>query len=213
MKKIFRFQDIFNISLRKNAFTLIELIITITIFTVIIVTVYGSFYMGIKAWHRGEEGGSLPKIRTGLLKMEKELKSTFYFSNAPFSGTDKEISFPLSLQERESEELAKVYIVTYSINNDESTGRKQLVRKERIFNAQPEDIENEKTKILLPLINNMSFEYAYEADGVSKGVEWQGAWKGGIPSGIKISMELDNSGSHYDKVIFIQQGVLGEVHE
>lgn len=197
--------------MKKTGFTLIELIITVTIFTVIIVTVYSSFYMGVKAWRSGEEGGSLPKIRTGLLKMEKELKDTFYFSNAPFSGTGEEISFSLSRQEEG--EPVKVSIITYSINKDESTSRKQLVRKEKIFNTQPEGMKDEEGRILLPLMNDIRFEYAYRAGAISKGVEWQESWDAEkqrkIPSGVKICMDMDGSGSHYNKVIFIQQGALG----
>lgn len=213
MKKTFRFRNIFNMITHKRAFTLIELVITVTIFTIIIVTVCSSFYMGVKAWRRGEAGGSLTKIRTGFLKMEKELKGSFYFSNTPFSGTGEEMSFPLSLPEGDS---VKIHVVTYSINKDEGTGQKQLVRKEKVFNAQPEPgevAEDEKSRILLSSADDIRFEYAYAAGDISKGVEWQGEWDAEkqrkIPSVIKICMDADSKGTKYNKVIFIKQGALG----
>lgn len=195
--------------MKRRAFTLIELIITVTIFTIIIVTVYSSFYMGMKAWRRAEGDASFPKIRIGLLKIEKELKDSFYFSRIPFKGTSEEVSFPLTVPDGDSQ---KIYIVTYDVNEDGGTGLKQLIRKERIFSAQEEVLE-EKTKGFLPLVKDIRFEYAYRTDSASKEFEWQGFWDGEtqnrLPSGIRISLEMDGSGDRYNKVIFLQQGNLG----
>lgn len=191
-------------------FTFIELIVSITIFTIVIIAIYSAFNLGIKTWRRSEEERSLQKVRLALLKVEKELKESFFFSGIPFSGTDKEMVFPLTIPAGDRD---RACIITYSVNIDSRAGLKKLVRKERDFS---EDIEEAKEKIkkVSPLVNEIKFAYAYKAEGPSKDFEWQAFWdgkeKGALPSGVRISLATDEGGGFYNKMIFLPHGKLGE---
>ena len=196
--------------IRQSGFTFIEVIVSITIFTIIITSVYSVFYLGMKTWRRGEDRRSLQEIRLGLLRIDKELKNSFYFSKIPFKGTDKEMMFPLSATTGETEEI---YTITYVVDSDEGTGLRELVRKKKIFSESLLDEEREETKAIFSLMKSIDFEYGYEMPGGSLDLEWREDWDAAtqnkFPSGIKISFELPDTKEFYTKTIFIPHGELG----
>ncbi|MFC1621180.1 type II secretion system protein J [Candidatus Omnitrophota bacterium] len=164
-----------------TGFTFIELIISVTIFSIVIVTVYSVFYMGIKSWKRAQGEKSLQEIRLTFLKIEKELKNTFFFSDAKFKGTSKNISFPLVISD-------KVYMITYSVNEDEVSGLNQILRK-----------QGEEEKEISPLMKSIKFQYT----AMSRDIEWNDSWnKDSLPYGVRISLEDEDI---YNKVIFLKQ--------
>lgn len=198
----------FDLFMKRSGFTFIEIIVSITIFTVIIVSVYSVFYMGIKTWRRNQEERSLQKIRMAFLKIEKELKRTFFFSAVPFKGTPKEVLFPLSVSDLDSD-TEKLYVVTYAINRDEHLGLEGLQRKESVFSEDPGDFE-EKKKNLLSLMEEIRFEYASTSGDSSKTLAWQDEWdsaaEDSLPSGVRISLEVDTPQEVYNKVVLLEQG-------
>ena len=197
-------------NMRRDGFTFIEIIISITIFTLIITTVYSVFYLGMKTWQRGEDRKSLKEIRLSLLKIDKELKNSFYFSKIPFKGTDEEMTFPLSAASGETE---KIYTVTYVVDSDERTGLRGLVRKKKIFSESFLEGEPGETEIVFPLMRSIDFEYGYEMPGGSSDFDWLADWDAAtqnkFPSGIRVSFELPDTKEFYAKTIFIPHGELG----
>ncbi len=197
-------------NMKRNGFTFIEVIISITMFTLIMTTVYSVFYLGMKTWRRGEDRRSLQEIRSSLLRIDKELKDSFYFSKIPFKGTDKEMMFPLSAASDETEEI---YTVTYVVDSDERTGLRELVRKKKIFSESLLGEELEEAEAVFPLMRSVDFEYGYEMPGGASDFEWREDWDAVIqnkfPSGIRISFELPDTKEFYAKTIFIPHGELG----
>lgn len=196
--------------MKRSAFTLIELVVATVILTVMVVSISGAFNIGIKAWRRGSEGQDFQKVRIALLKLQKELKSSFFFSKAPFRGASSEIIFPLSVPEGDTE---RIYIITYTMDENKDTGLKTLVREKRPFTENPQD-EKEPVKEPVFSVRSIEFKYAYELRDGSNRFEWQDSWlaesQKNIPSAVKISFQLDNSDEIYNKTIFIPQGALGE---
>lgn len=194
--------------MKRNAFTLIELVIATVILAVIVVSICSAFSVGIKAWRRGNEGQGLQKVRLALLKIQKELRSSFFFSRAAFKGASSEIIFPLSIPE---ENIEKIYIITYRMDENKDTGARNLVREKRLFTENPQD-EKEAIKEPVFPVKLIAFKYAYKLEDGSNGFEWQDSWpetQNNIPSAVKISFQLDNSDEIYNKAIFIPQGALG----
>lgn len=193
--------------MKRTGFTLLEVIISVTIFSIIITAVYGAFYMGIKTWRRGREERSLQEVRLGLLKIQKELKNTFFFSDprASFTGTEHKMVFPLNISDGDREVVS---IVTYRIDTDAQTELKEFIREERPFSEETGEA-GEKVKRILPLMKSVRFEYAYKTDDPSKGFEWRGLWKGGeqkkLPASVRISLEPPDGKEIYHKVIFIRE--------
>ena len=194
--------------MKRNAFTFIELIIGITIFTVVIVTVYSAFNMGIKAWRRGQTEKSLQRIRLAFLKIDKELKDTFFFSEISFKGTPDQMEFPLTIS---GEDREKLYKITYTVDTSEEPGLKELTRKEIERSKDTEEPAEEKTRKLLTSIKSESVGFEYT--GPSQDFEWQKTWDGRafeeLPSAVRVSLQMDDSEEIYSKVIFLQQGELG----
>ena len=195
--------------MKRNGFTLIELVIATVILAVVIVSISGAFNIGIKAWRKGSEGQGLQKVRIAFLKIQKELKSSFSFSKAPFRGSASEIIFPLSIPEESTE---KIYIITYRMDENKDTGLKALVRGKRPFTETPQEGGEAVKEPVFP-IKSIAFKYAYKLEDGTNGFEWQDSWpetQKNIPSAVKISFQLDNGDEIYNKTIFIPQGALGE---
>ena len=193
--------------MKRPGFTFIELIIGITIFTIIIITVYSVFYMGIKTWCRGQERNSLQKVRLTFLKVENELKDSFFFSNVPFKGTSREMEFPLSIPISD-ENKDTVHVIAYKVTEDKYSGLKELVRIEKLYSENMDEEIDEKIKKLLTSIKSLRFEYVYQSNDPYQNFEWQEDWKEDrLPSGVRISLEMNDTDEIYNKVIFLQRGM------
>jgi len=192
----------------RRAFTLIELIVATLIMAIVVVSIYSTFSLGIKAWRKGSEGKNLQKIRVSLLKLQKELKSTFLFSMIRFKGVSSEMAFPVVVSEEDKD---STYTVSYYIAEDMNTGVKSLTKKKTLF-TDKEYTETEKSGEFIFSAYVMDFEYAYELKNGSKGFEWRDAWEESqktIPCAVRINFSLDAGGELYHKTIFIPHGELG----
>ena len=193
--------------MKRDSFTLIELIVSVAILSVIVVSIYSVFSLGVRTWRRGNENTSLQKIRLGLLKMENELKRSFFFSKVPFRGTSSEIIFPLAIKVEEAE---RVYIVTYYIDDDKATGFKNLMRREMVFSDGLKDEEVLEKKLFSAA--SIQFGYPFKSRDISDSIEWQDSWPepiGKMPSGVRITFKIDDGNEDYNKVVIIPQGRLG----
>jgi len=196
--------------MKRKAFTLIELLVSVVIIALISVAVYSAFNVGLKTWRGAHGRRSLQKIRLALLKINKELKRTFFFSRIPFKGTHDDMIFPLSMVDGNVE---SIYTISYFVNRDNHAGLKQLVRKETLFSENIKERRGDVRR-LTPLMKDIRFEYAYRKRNSSEGIEWYDSWDGeeqdGLPSGVRISLRNNDTGGLYNKVIFLQHGELGE---
>ena len=183
----------------RRAFTLIELIIATLILSVVIVSVYGAFGAGIKAWNRNAETKDFQKIRIALLRIQKELRSSFFFSGIPFSGTSLEVVFPAV------EEKGKIYAVNYYILEDKGKGREVLMKRKAVFTGG-RLLEEQAADEFIFSADSIDFEYAHESKDALKGFEWKDTWEESrekIPSLVKINFKLGADKEIYHKIIFI----------
>lgn len=198
-------------NMKRAGLTFIELIVGIAILSVIMLAVYSIFNIGLKVWHRNQAERSLKDVRLAFLKIERELKKTFFFSAIPFKGAEKEFTFPLSVHEGDEQ---KLYSISYVIKKDPASGLSDLVRAERFFSGDSGEIAGGiKTRKALSQLRSARFQYAYRASGNTKGYEWVSFWDGEgqskVPSGVRISIEIQGKAEVYNKVIFLQRGGLG----
>ena len=194
--------------MKAKGFTLIELVIAILILAVIAVSVYGSFSAGVKAWRRGGEDRELQKIRIALLKIQKELRSSFFFSKAPFKGASSEIAFPLAAS---GEDRDEIYLIDYYVTEDRHAGLKVLMKRKALF-AENRFSEERPMEEFIFSADSIDFEYAYGLKDGSKGIEWKDAWlesQEKLPLAVKINFKLGADEDIYHKTIFISQGTLG----
>jgi hypothetical protein len=161
--------------------------------------------MGIKTWRRSQAESNIKDIRLGLLKIQKELKNSFFFSNCAFKGTSKEMIFPLCLSETDRE---NIYTITYSIDLDEEAELKQFVRKEKRYLEDLGGEGEEEIKEILPLMKDIKFEYADVSNSPTEEIEWLDSWNGEVqnklPSAVRVTLETDDTAEICSKTIFLQ---------
>lgn len=196
--------------MKRHGFTLIEVMISSLIIAMIFASIYSAFYLGVKTWRKESENESLQRIRVKLLRIQKELKNSFFFSQTPFKGASLEMVFPQAVA---ADDGVGIYIVRYYLDEDSATGFKKFVRNQRNFKQNPLGEKQEITEVMF-LARAMHFEYAYRIDNSSQGFEWQDYWdeaQAKIPSAVKISFEMGNDHGIYNKIILIPQGGLGQI--
>ncbi|MDD5680592.1 MAG: prepilin-type N-terminal cleavage/methylation domain-containing protein [Candidatus Omnitrophica bacterium] len=206
---------------QNNAFTFIELLIALSIFAVVAVTLYSTFFAGLSVWKRSGDGSDVYQdIRTVFDDMARDFRNMIYFTKDKesmyiFSGMPKEIIL-MTLEEGASEKMEpyrEVVKVTYSF--DDTKG--ELIRQ-RAALAFGFDLKKAEKEVLLKDLGDFKFEYCYYSGDEDEPYLWQEEWKDEdekTPRGIRITAVLKNGKggeemSKITRVIFIPTGILGK---
>lgn len=188
--------------MNRKGFTFIELLIALTIFSIIATSMYFTLNTGIKVWSRSNESiRENQRFRICFDIISKDLKNIIAYPPIKPEWGAERISFPAIVDTYEGDtvktELVKVIFYFDDI-------KKGLVRvcatvKEGFDEAYAEE------KILLDDIENLAFQYCYKIKDEER-YEWKDTWgfDDKIPRGIRI--KADN----FEKTVFIPVGELGE---
>lgn len=204
-----------------KSFTIIEILISLSIFAVVAVTLYSTFSAGLSVWQRsGDNSDAYQDIRIVFDDMARDLKDMIYFTKDKesmfiFSGMPGEISL-MTLEEGASEKLEanrEVVRVTYSF--DDTKGE---LTRQRADITLGFDIKKAEKDILLKGLEDFKFEYCYYSGDEDEPYLWQEEWKDEdmkTPRGIKITAFFKGSknakeGSKITRIIFIPTGILGK---
>ena len=194
---------------KKSAFTFIELLIAVTIFCIIAVSVYSVFNAGIRVWLRTNpivEGNQAMRILFNTVSLD--LKNTVAYTNIEtnFKGESKRISF-ITLIEVAGEKIplhSELARVVYCFDKDTKTIKRLVATKD-------EGLDETKAKgqefLRDAKEEDLGFEYCYKEayPGAEFAYKWKDAWQdeAKIPRGIRIKL------GEFRKVIFIPTGELG----
>lgn len=213
--------------MKQPGFTFIELIIAVTIFAIIAVSIYSTFSAGIRMWLKtspmiDENRG----LRMFFNTISADLKrAVAYYDNSAaltkpgfgqeyegelnFAGAPRRISFMTIVRVSDPElglraEPAKV-IYLYDISD-------RAVK--RLVATKAEGLDEDNAKSVDMLINidekDFSFEYCYKnmISNSDYEYEWKDAWKDEnartIPRGVRVRA------GEFERTVFIPTGVLGE---
>ena len=185
-KKIDRhFNTIFNGT--EDGFTLLELIVTLTILTIIVVLAFGAFRLGIKAWETGDERVDFfYRMKYLVDLMGKEISSIhpYYFQQdnknedkkLAFQGQPNLISFISSTKSSDlSLPTDKLRKVSFYFEED----KKLLIMTEEIVQLYNPFSESSKKKIrsiiLAKDISDLRFRY-YILHNANRDIENDGEW-------------------------------------
>jgi prepilin-type N-terminal cleavage/methylation domain-containing protein len=211
---------------KKKGFTFIEMIVAVTIFSIIAVSIYSVFRAGVRLWARTN-----PLIQANqstryfFNTISSDLKNSIPYNaispgiktfgssdqkNVNFEGEAQKISF-MTLVDVSAPaapphtELAKVI---YYFDRSKKTVKRAVATK-----AEGLSEDHAKVADILSDIDDedFGFEYCYKiaSSPTEYDYEWKDAWddedkdKGKIPRGVKVKAGL------YDKTIFIPTGRLG----
>ena len=194
-KKIDRhFNTIFNGT--EDGFTLLELIVTLTILTIIVVLAFGAFRLGIKAWETGDERVDFfYRMKYLVDLMEKEISSIHpYYSRQDNENEDKKLAFQGQpnlisfISSTKSSDLSlptdKLRKVSFYFEED----KKLLIMTEEIIQLYNPFSKTGKKKIrsitLSKDISDLRFRY-YVLNSVNSDIENDGEWVANFSSNEK----------------------------
>lgn len=179
---------------RQRGFTLIELMISMTILGLVVVIIAQSFWLGHRSWQKGEKVvlGEL-HLRTVIDLISKQLHSAYPLVTKEegeeilrFSGDSEEISFVTSLPVgyRQKEGL---FHISYILKDEPLQGGKVLVVDQRpIYEKNSFDIDrDEQSIILLPDLVDASWAYSEDGEWLD---EWNEETKKTTPERVKLTL-------------------------
>ncbi|MBU1053889.1 MAG: prepilin-type N-terminal cleavage/methylation domain-containing protein [Proteobacteria bacterium] len=169
----------------KNGFTLMELMISVTILSLIAVIIGGSIRLGTRAWEKGEaEIETSQVLRILFERMNQKIKSIYPYqiekdgkTLVAFQGNFETVWFVTSSVGRVGKNMNWI---SYSFKNDELTMNEGILPDKELL-----DKTSEEGELLDSDINSLSFEYFS-----FKTKEWKDSWElqEQLPSAIRITL-------------------------
>jgi len=190
----------------RSGFTMIEMVIALSLFAVVVISAYGAFRSGFVAYQRIElQLGHRHELDMLVQQIGGELRAAFYYAPIPFEGKSDKIQFPARLWRYEDNQLTEdLYEITYQFRDS------QLIKKEQKIKQKFSQERNAEAESLLPLAS-CKFQFAYKSrDG-------ELIWKNelsdkpyqGLPRAVRIMIKGKVTGNSEEIFDFlIPQGIL-----
>ncbi|MBL7073295.1 MAG: prepilin-type N-terminal cleavage/methylation domain-containing protein [Candidatus Omnitrophica bacterium] len=190
-----------------KGFTLVELFLAVSLFGIIMVTIFSTYAAGIRIW-RTVKSVELIENRKFILTMEKIRRELYGRirnmddEELQFTGDDESVSFPYL-------NGAQIVVVTYYYNS----GKDALMRKEIKFTESLKDKMDKKITKLFDA-RSVKFSYLYapsDAGETEDGKEASilGGWvdsfeekDDGVPKAVKFDMKFKGKEERIEKIIF-----------
>jgi general secretion pathway protein J len=171
-------------------FTLIEVIITLTILGFIILMVSGTFRLGLSAWEKGDSiKEDYQKIRMISQLVSRQIKSAVPYKirtekaegdYLAFEGKAHSLRFVSALAMKAKRPEGFVYVVYQFKDEGEKEGRLVLYEQRALNrNFFEDDLKEDSALTLLSGVSQVRFEYYREADdqkNLKEGEGWVEEW-------------------------------------
>jgi prepilin-type N-terminal cleavage/methylation domain-containing protein len=192
----------------EKGFTLLELILSIGILSIVLVTIYAALSMGSRTWEKGERDiETIQRERVVMNLLSREIKSAFPYKVTPselddhkefyaFDGKKDSISFVSGVPLRG--ERGGLSWLTFWVEEDLG-----LVVIERdalradIFEER-DSLDKEEMEVLDQRVTDIQFEYYQRKSGKTEGEgegEWEEKWdaekEGTLPHAVKVVLTLE----------------------
>ena len=192
---------------QQHGFTLIELMVSLAIFSVITLAVYSAFAGGVGAWRRAQEFSSTYQTaRLVLDDLAHELTNAVSISGTDFVGESQKLSFLTVRHHRDPKGRPadpRIMRVSYEIRRERTSATYSLVRAEA---PDGDGAREGATDLIVSPISKLEFLYTHKDD---KGqiVPWKDAWRvsEAIPLGVKITLVVGET--RFTKLVFIPHGL------
>jgi general secretion pathway protein J len=157
----------------KTGFTLLEVMVTLTLFGFIILIIFGAFRLGLSSWERGESTREeYQKLRTVSQLVSRQIKSVVPYKiksqksggdYLAFEGKPHSLKFISALPLKAKQPEGFVYVF-YEFKEGGKEGGRLTLYEQRILNKDffEEDPKEESGVPLFERISNIRFEYYRE---------------------------------------------------
>jgi general secretion pathway protein J len=198
--------------LTTTGFTLIEVMVTLTILGFILLIIFGAFRLGLSAWSRGESTKEeYQKIRVITQLISQQIKSVVPFkiktkkaegNYLAFEGKAHALKFVSAFPVKERQAEGFVYAI-YEFKEGGKEGGRLVLYEQRALNRDlfAEDPREELGISILEGISNVRFEYYREEDpDNNRAEEWVEEWNAkeeqGLPKALRmIITQKDGKGT------------------
>lgn len=199
----------------QRGFTLLELILSIGILSIVLVTIYATLSMGSRTWEKGERDiEKIQRERVVMNLLSREIKSAFPYKVTPselddhkefyaFDGKKDSISFVSGVPLRG--ERGGLSWLTFLVEEDLG-----LVVIERdalradIFEER-DSLNKDDMEVLDQRVREIQFEYYQRKSGKTEGEgegEWEEKWdaekEGTLPHAVKVTLTIEDEGRQED---------------
>jgi general secretion pathway protein J len=191
-----------------RGFTLVEVMITLTILGFILLMVFGVFRLGLSAWEKGENlTMDYQQVRITSQLISRQIKSTVAYKikasqaegdHLAFAGKARSVKFVSALPLKVRQPQGFVYVI-YDFQKNEKGEGVLVLYEQRVLNRDFM-IENPKEESGIPLIEHLAdlrFEYYREEDSQkNRTAEWVEEWDAKeekeLPRAIMITLVFRN---------------------
>ena len=218
--------------MKKKGFTLLELLVAVTIFSVIAVALYSTFYSGIMILRRSEDVMRRHQdLRLAMEEVSRDLRNTLLtevYRKVEESATAEEEEEPIYYFLGEGKEFTFVTLrdsfkdgrmrhevcnVTYYFKGGETSAFMRTVKYQS--NGFKEDPDRDET--LISGVRDIEVLYSYEGEDEDSPPTWRNIWEEEekLPLGVKIKLRLAGLSAmqEFTKTVYIETGSLGSMKE
>ncbi len=206
-----------------NGFTLLEMIIALTLVAMMAVSLWGVFRISVRSWQDGTGSiDSNQRYRTVLDLVKKQLASIYGLTSPPdlqtggavyplFAGGETSLQC-ISLNSLRFQSNPGLAMVSYDVIRDERGGYALVEREERFLGLEPEQeafFRSSEPQATVIFENLVSFMFEYFDPGTSeRPAQWLREWNarelGRLPSAVSMTMiAMDPRGERYSRHLVI----------
>ncbi|MDT8390469.1 MAG: hypothetical protein RRC34_08185 [Lentisphaeria bacterium] len=194
----------------RRSYTLIELLMVLTLFTLAAVTVASVAGGGLKIYRRAQFiSGAQTDLLLGMERLEKELRSCFTFDTIGFAGSAEAVSFPgmVFRWDAMGRELTRAPgRITYRL--DRLAGG--WARRDQSYSQATREDGDGETRLLAADVRELHFEYC-KYDQLSKTYTWQSAWsedEEGMPTAVRVRVRAATTGgiADFERTLLLPAG-------
>lgn len=191
---------------RNRGFTLLELIIALTIVAVMVVIIFGALRIGIRAWEKGERDVDVRQRQRIVLDLiKRQLASTAVndvWGRDPkrvlLKGDNKSVEFVSHIPLTPGNRFGTVY-VRYAVKQEEGGEGEHLLFHEQnaALSDKKTDEGNNESEFseLIAGMQSIVFEYLKDRPG-EKASLWQQSWDPavdkGLPRAVRVTLREDD---------------------
>lgn len=198
-----------------RGFTLLELLIAVTIFSIVAIAIYSSFNVGIRTWRKAENSYKVrQEARHALNTIGRELRCAINSTAMPFEGSSNYVSFcrTMKVSNPQGGYSEGIFEITYTFEAEDKAVYYILQTYEEYAKG-----ETGTKSLLASGVLDFKLQYVYlDLDKVV----WKDEWKKeelNIPLGVKVSLSYPSQSEgqvvEYSETFFIPTGTLKEATE
>ena len=196
---------------QNKAFTFIELLVAITIFSIIAVSIYSTLNAGIRVWLKGNSIiRDNQALRVFFDSISSDLRNLTAYSGIRGEWGQGSVTFPAAINVAYGNTMrAELAKVTYALDDSNGGLTRICVTGKEGFDSQYAEGQAD-----FGVLRNLSFEYGYKSATTEGECEWRDNWGKAdrIPRLVKIKVGLQGRAESnlFEKIVVIPMGELGE---